>query len=176
MSQGWIMTGLIAFAVALGPVVVLTLRRTAMGPLNAAAWIAIWGLVIPVVEHSYFGITRHYGLSPEDGRRAACSKPTIVRRSRASASACSRRSVPREVDLMCAAASSQDMRRTPPGASIQSCGVRPLWSGFVLSRRSVVLVLRYRWRARRNEHTQRLAVQRGVLSLRRGRLWTSLNR
>lgn len=42
---------------ALAPVVLLTLRRTAMGPLNAASLIAISGLVIPVFEHSYFGIT-----------------------------------------------------------------------------------------------------------------------
>lgn len=57
MSAEWIMTGVAAFAVAVTPVVVLTLRRSAMGPLNAATWIAIWGLAIPVLEHSYFGIT-----------------------------------------------------------------------------------------------------------------------
>ena len=57
MPADWIMTGVVAFAVAVAPVVVLTLRRTAMGSLNAAAWIAIWGLAIPVLEHSYFGIT-----------------------------------------------------------------------------------------------------------------------
>ena len=27
-----------------------------MGPLNAAAWIAVWGLFLPAVEHGYFGI------------------------------------------------------------------------------------------------------------------------
>lgn len=38
------------------PVVVLALRRTAIGRLNAAAWIAIWGLLFPAGEHAYFGI------------------------------------------------------------------------------------------------------------------------
>lgn len=57
MSAGWITTGLVAFAVAMTPVVVLALRRTAMGPLNAAGWIVAWGLLIAVVEHSYFGIS-----------------------------------------------------------------------------------------------------------------------
>lgn len=56
MPTDWILTGLLAFAVAVMPVVVLALRRGAMGPLNAATWIAAWGFVIPVVEHSYFGI------------------------------------------------------------------------------------------------------------------------
>ena len=44
------------FAVAMSPVVVLALRRTAIGRLNAAAWIAVWGLLIPTVEHASFGI------------------------------------------------------------------------------------------------------------------------
>ncbi|HSJ50078.1 MAG TPA: hypothetical protein VLA90_02160 [Actinomycetota bacterium] len=57
LSAGWIATGAFAFAVAVSPAVVLALRRTTVGPLNAAAWIAIWGLFIPVFEHSYFGIT-----------------------------------------------------------------------------------------------------------------------
>jgi hypothetical protein len=45
------------FAVTVSPVVVLTLRRNVIGRLNAAAWIAVWGLLIPAVEHVYFGIT-----------------------------------------------------------------------------------------------------------------------
>ncbi len=57
MSTEWIMTGVVAFAVALAPVVVLAHRRERMGSLNAAAWLAIWGFAIPTVEHSYFGIT-----------------------------------------------------------------------------------------------------------------------
>lgn len=57
MSVGWIAAGAFWFAVAVSPVVVLALRRTAIGRLNAAAWIAIWGLFIPAAEHAYFGIT-----------------------------------------------------------------------------------------------------------------------
>jgi len=57
VSAGWILTGLVAFAVAATPIVVLTLRRNGMGPLNAAAWLVAWGLLIPVLEHSSFGIT-----------------------------------------------------------------------------------------------------------------------
>ncbi len=34
----------------------LALRRTAIGRLNAAAWIAMWGFLIPAFEHTYFGI------------------------------------------------------------------------------------------------------------------------
>lgn len=57
MSAGWITTGLIAFAVAMTPVLLLALRRTAIGRLNAAAWIVAWGLLMAVVEHTYFGIS-----------------------------------------------------------------------------------------------------------------------
>lgn len=57
MSGRWIITGAVWFATALAPVVVLALRRRAIGHLNAAAWIAIWGLLIPAWEHAYFGIT-----------------------------------------------------------------------------------------------------------------------
>lgn len=56
MSAGWIAAGAFSFAGAVSPVVVLALRRTAIGRLNAAAWIAIWGLFLPAVEHAYFGI------------------------------------------------------------------------------------------------------------------------
>ena len=56
MSAGWIATGAFSFGVAVSPVVVLALRRTAMGRLNAAAWIAVWGLFLPAVEHGFFGI------------------------------------------------------------------------------------------------------------------------
>jgi hypothetical protein len=57
LSARWIVTGAFWFAVVVSPVVVLALRRQAIGPLNAAAWIAMWGLFIPAVEHTYFGIT-----------------------------------------------------------------------------------------------------------------------
>lgn len=56
MSAGWIATGAFWFAVGVSPVVVLALRRAKIGRLNAAAWIAIWGLGIPALEHAYFGI------------------------------------------------------------------------------------------------------------------------
>jgi hypothetical protein len=56
LSAGWIAEGAFWFAVAVSPVVLLALRRTAIGRLNAAAWIAIWGLLIPAFEHTYFGI------------------------------------------------------------------------------------------------------------------------
>jgi hypothetical protein len=56
LSAGWIVEGALWFAVAVSPVVVLALRRTAIGRLNAAAWIAMWGLLIPAFEHTYFGI------------------------------------------------------------------------------------------------------------------------
>jgi hypothetical protein len=70
LSAGWIAAGAFSFAVTVSPVVVLTLRRTAIGRLNAAAWIAIWGLLIPAVEHAYFGIAGAVdALAPSDHAR-----------------------------------------------------------------------------------------------------------
>lgn len=57
MSTGWITTGAVWLALAVGPVVVLALRSKVMGRLTGTALIAIWGLVIPVLEHTLFGIT-----------------------------------------------------------------------------------------------------------------------
>jgi hypothetical protein len=49
---------------------VLALRRRALGRLNAAAWIAMWGLLIPAVEHAYFGIAGAVdALAPSDHAR-----------------------------------------------------------------------------------------------------------
>jgi hypothetical protein len=47
----------ILVAVAVSPVVWLAFRRTSIGRLKAAAWIAIWGMFISALEHAYFGIT-----------------------------------------------------------------------------------------------------------------------
>jgi len=70
LSAGWIAAGAFSFAVTVLPVVVLALRRTAIGRLNAAAWIAMWGLLIPAVEHGYFGITGAVdALAPSDHAR-----------------------------------------------------------------------------------------------------------
>ena len=56
MTASWMSTAALSFVLALSPIVVLTLVRGAIGPLNAAAWIASWGLLIPAVEHGYWGI------------------------------------------------------------------------------------------------------------------------
>lgn len=48
--------------VAYGPVVALILARKAMGALNAAAWLVVWGAVIPGFEHANFAISESRAL------------------------------------------------------------------------------------------------------------------
>jgi hypothetical protein len=70
LSASWIARGVLTFAFTVSPVVVLALRRKAIGRLNAAAWIAMWGLFIPAVEHGYFGMIGAVdSLAPSDHAR-----------------------------------------------------------------------------------------------------------